>query len=120
MGGKFDGAKVLEWRRRFERFRVSEATIATFCQRENVSIASFYYWRRALGAVPKSRVGSPDRQRDFAPIRLVSSATVSVHLPGGTRLEIPLGDSAVFERTLETLLRADAQRAETRQGGGTC
>ena len=37
-----------EWRRRIERFRASGISIVAFCARENVSVASYYYWTRLL------------------------------------------------------------------------
>ena len=37
-----------EWRMRIERFRASGISIVAFCARENVSVASYYYWTRLL------------------------------------------------------------------------
>ncbi len=36
------------WVQRINRFETSGKTIAQFCLGENVSTASFYYWRRKL------------------------------------------------------------------------
>ncbi len=37
------------WSKRFERFSDSELAITRFCAAEQVSVASFYYWRKKLG-----------------------------------------------------------------------
>lgn len=37
-----------QWRERLERFRGSTWTVAEFCRREKVSVASFYQWRKKL------------------------------------------------------------------------
>jgi hypothetical protein len=49
MARRFDRAKFEVWRRRLARFRSSELTVAEFCRREQVSLASYYYWSRRLG-----------------------------------------------------------------------
>ena len=41
-------ARRVEWRMRLERFRASGISIVAFCARENVSVASYYYWTRLL------------------------------------------------------------------------
>jgi hypothetical protein len=105
-------AKAREWRARFDRYRKSRTTVEAFCRREGVSVAMFYYWRRELGAVASSRPVQTGEPGAFAPVRLVGSSNVVVHLPGGTRLEIPLSDSAAFTRALQTLVQADLSRAE--------
>ncbi len=38
------------WRALLERFASSGQTVTTFCQREAVSVASFYRWRSLLGS----------------------------------------------------------------------
>jgi hypothetical protein len=37
-----------EWRMRLERFRASGISVMAFCARENVSVASYYYWARLI------------------------------------------------------------------------
>lgn len=112
MSGNIERTKAREWRQRFDRYRESGTTVENFCRRERVSVAMFYYWRRELGGVPQNRASAPGRCGDFAPVRLVGSANVTVELPGGTRLEIPMADSDAFERALRSLVQADAQRVE--------
>jgi hypothetical protein len=56
-----DERKRRDWESRLQRYRASELTVAAFCSREGVSIATFQYWsRRLAGAVRGPRVpGSP-------------------------------------------------------------
>jgi len=59
--------KIREWPSRLERYRRSGSTLAQFCRDEQVSVASFYYWRNRLAsmhienadaAIPDSTSGS--------------------------------------------------------------
>lgn len=117
------------WRWRLERFERSTLSIARFCFAEGVSEASFYQWRRKLaaGAAKQANERSKECRREtpspatFAPVRLIGGASVTAHLPGGTRLEIPLGDEAAARAAIEMLMEADAQRAVSKaQGGAAC
>jgi len=50
-----DPAKLAVWRQRFERFWSSGLSVARFCAREHVSVASFYGWRKKLGSKGRRR-----------------------------------------------------------------
>lgn len=113
MVGRVDLQKVAEWRSRFERFSNSGKSVTQFCRVEVVSLPSFYQWRKKLAGSPAT---SGDGRASFAAVRLVGAASVAAWLPGGTRLEIPLGDPQSLALVLETLVRADAERA----GGASC
>ena len=52
----------------------------------------------------------------FVSVRLVANTGIVVELPGGTRLQIPAGDPQMIHVAIQTLVRADAERA----GGGEC
>lgn len=119
------------WRWRLERFELSTLSIARFCFAEGVSEASFYQWRRKLKATGAARQSTNERSKEsrretslpatFAPVRLIGGASVTAHLPGGTRLEIPLGDEAAARAAIEMLIEADARRALSKaQGGAAC
>jgi hypothetical protein len=119
------------WRWRLERFERSTLSIARFCFAEGVSEASFYQWRRKLKAGGAARQPTNERSQEirrgsspqatFAPVRLIAGASLTAHLPGGTRLEIPLGDEVAARAAIEMLIEADAQRARsTAQGGAAC
>ena len=98
---------VQVWADRLDRFDQADITVAQFCQNENVSQASYYYWRRKIRGTTrtdhqrlhKSTSSSPRltarKPAGFLPVRLAappSPATVmAVDLPGGIRIrfEIP-------------------------------
>jgi hypothetical protein len=88
-----------------------------------VSLPSFYQWRKKLAAGSAGRNESVRGVEAFAPVRLVGTASVIAWLPGGTRVEIPLGDPRVMQLVLETLARTDAEHAweprAERAGGAT-
>ncbi len=95
------------WADRLERFDQADITVAQFCQNENVSKASYYYWRRKIRGTTRTghqrfhkSTSAPPRQTarkpaGFLPVTLAappSPATVmAVDLPGGIRIrfEIP-------------------------------
>ena len=41
-------ARIEQWLERLNRFRQSKLTVAEFCQQEEVSLPSFYQWKRRL------------------------------------------------------------------------
>ena len=61
------------WRRRLRAFDREDTPVTRFCQREGVSVATFYLWRRKLaeeastpsllGATAKVRLGAPSSVR---------------------------------------------------------
>jgi hypothetical protein len=50
MAKRSDDEKRSLWERRLASYRSSGLTVAGFCRREKVSVASFYYWSRQLGS----------------------------------------------------------------------
>ena len=129
MSRRADGRKLAEWRGRFERFRRSGLSVSRFCVAEKVSIPSYYQWRKKLAArsladTSRSAAGAAAAE-SCARVRLVGAANVAAWLPGGTRLEIPLGDARAMQLAIEALVRADASHSLTslavaRAGGATC
>ncbi len=99
-----DPKKLAVWRERFERLSRSGLTVARFCTRERVSVASFYHWRKKLGqAALRRRV--PARRGIFRQVAVVpvppsvvpavpgvapapAAARVSIQLHCGTRIEV--------------------------------
>ena len=114
-----DSVKVLEWRRRIERFGRSELSVYEFCQDEGVSSASFYQWRKRLGTVGAPSVG---RRGDvashsgFAAVRVVGASGIHVRFPGGTQMEIPASDPESLPQIIQAIARVDAELA----GGAVC
>lgn len=130
MSRELDPAKWETWRRRLRAFDREEATVASFCEREGVSAATFYLWRRKLGHQPRQRSqhgseararcrGSVARQTQnpvvqksrpnvaapvgFVPISITSSSAVEVWLPCGTRLFVPCHDREAIRTVIAAL-----------------
>jgi squalene cyclase len=100
------------WRSRLRRFRSSGMSVARFCQSEKVSVPSFYHWRRRLALVPEKKA-----MPLFMPVHVtgMESAAVEVHLPNGTRVCVPPGDTQSLRVAVETAGRiatAAGQEAE--------
>ena len=80
-----------EWRVRLQRFRASGIGVVAFCARENVSVASYYYWARLLRDDVAD--AQQDRPRSSGPVtsrgtrlnsRVMQSPTLGTHSDGGS------------------------------------
>ena len=108
--GRFDLVSKQDiWMRRIQRFSRSRLTVAEFCDREDVSVAAFYQWRRklvALGKQPAATApGLPAQAvsgvpNGFVPVRVLPPSAIEVRLPNGVTLTLPAGDLEVLEQTL--------------------
>jgi len=115
MARSVSGRKTLEWQRRLRRFHKSRQSVVAFCRQEGVSPPSFYVWRKRLQeACPERSAVKPPA--GFRSVRIVPAAGVSVQLPGGTQLLVPLSDAEGLRVAIETLARVDAQRG----GNASC
>lgn len=89
------------WLDRIARFATSGLTAAQFCATEDVSLPSFYAWRRRL-----ARESAPDplpRPR-LLPVRLPHQAPLEVLLPSGLVLRLGPGcDLALVQAVLLAL-----------------
>jgi hypothetical protein len=120
-----DSRKAGAWQTRMGRFARSGLTVARFCEQEGVSTASFYGWRRRLADDRVQRHGDGGQRRaspqavntplaveNAAPFQVVrvtpSVATLSIHLPGGARLEVPTGNRDTVRDILRELTRPGA------------
>ena len=75
------------WRRRLRRQAAGGLSIADFCEREGVSTASFYAWRRRLVAPPATPPAEPPL---FVPIRLDPTSPANDTPPDlGFEIELP-------------------------------
>jgi hypothetical protein len=112
MSRSVDVRKWAAWRRRLERFERSGLPVTRFCAAEGVSVASFYLWRKKVAAAEKGetkpRPAAVDDQA-FTPVTLVGASTLVVKLPGGTRLQVPVGDVGLLRAALEEIAAADAR-----------
>jgi hypothetical protein len=79
--------------------------VAGFCEREGVSTASFYAWRKRLRGTIQA---GEDGRAAFASVRLTSAGTpMAIHLPGGVRVEVPTENLAAVRAVVgEVLARA--------------
>jgi hypothetical protein len=87
-GRRPDPATRRRWQQRLDRFRTSGLTVADFCERESISTASFYAWRRRFQACP---VPSDDDLPRLVPVHVVpapANAPVELVLPSGCVLRI--------------------------------
>jgi hypothetical protein len=121
MARSVDARRGEVWRQRLLRFERAGLSVARFCERERVSVASFYGWRRKIGATQKRGGEGTAGQAAFAPVRLVGAVHVTVRWPGGTQIDIPLGDPRTRE-VFEWLRQVDAQQRthDARAGGDAC
>lgn len=78
------------WRKRLQRFRRCELTVAEFCEQEAVSTATFYAWQRRLR--PKAAAAIAPA---FVPLRLPAefdrrpnARELRLELPNGTRVRL--------------------------------
>jgi transposase len=95
MGRPKDPALERLWRNRLRQRTAGGLTIAAFCSREGVSVASYYYWRRRLA----TEVQRPSRRPGlFVPVRVPNPSwgarssgppRVDVELPGGVHVRLP-------------------------------
>lgn len=123
MARSSDPAKAAQWRQRLERFDLSNVSVARFCRREGVSVASFYHWRKKL--VVKTRPPATPRRIAppacaFKPLSITAtttSPTIAVHLPGGARVEVPAGDLRTVRVVIRELVRSGQTSPE---GEGSC
>lgn len=126
--------KLAQWRSRLRRFAKANLTVAKFCARENVSVPSFYQWRRKLvrdtdAAEPiatrrpirEKQLGSPksncpDSRDGFVPVHVVGTSALQVVFPNGTRVLVPSHDHRLVQVSLESLANA----AASTQGDASC
>jgi hypothetical protein len=110
-----DGAKGEAWERRLGEFDRGGATVAAFCAREGVSVASFYQWRRKLAAgnARQRKAGasrSPGGEVRFLPIEIAGgTSSVEVLLPGGAKLLVPSHEHETLRTILAALLNSQRE-----------
>ena len=123
MARSSDLTKVAAWRGRFQRFARSGLTVARFCARERVSVASFYYWRKKLGPWgrpqrrPQRRPQPVPKCDDaFQQVTVVPAAVgVSIRLPGGAQIEVGSERLDTVRAVIAEVVRADRD-AESEHG----
>ena len=105
------------WSERLRRYGNSGLTIAAFCQRERVSVPSFYYWRRKLETGDTGRMSQvgcvpAPQKRDFVPIAIRNSAAIKLRLPNGAQLWLPAGDANLLSVAIAAAGRLETSSRE--------
>jgi hypothetical protein len=101
------------WEKRLHSFEQSGLAASTFCAQLDLSLPSFYAWKRRLRC--SNSANSPDAadcadQPRFVAIRLLPTSTpIELVLPTGTVVRVPHGCDLGFVRSLVASL-----------GGATC
>ena len=116
------------WMRRLQRFSRSRLTVAEFCEREQVSVAAFYQWRRKLAALGQQSAGTaqvqgglpaqvvPGPAKGFVPVRVWQSSAIEVRLPNGVALTLPTGDPEVLRQALLVVTQIPAPARPVTEG----
>jgi hypothetical protein len=91
-GRRPDPAAHHLWQQRLERFRNSGLTVPAFCDREGISPASFYAWRRRLRHYTTPPAADVPR---LLPVHLVTP-------PAGTPVELLLPSGVVLRLSPDT------------------
>lgn len=84
------------WRSRLQRFQASGLSVTRFCEREQVSVPSFYQWRKRLGKSTATK-----SSMTFVPVRLTQVGAVEIQLPNGARVSVPAGDAESLRVAIE-------------------
>lgn len=94
----FNSGKEQLWRARLQRFQSSGMSVTRFCQREQISVPSFYQWRKRLG-ISTVNNATPT----FVPVRVTQASMVEIHLPNGTRICVPAGQADSLRLAIEVV-----------------
>jgi transposase-like protein len=109
--------KAAVWGERLRRYERAGLTVAEFCQREGVSVPSFYQWRRRLaeaspvaGSTRSPRRPGSDAPAAFQQVLLAGAGVVAIELPSGVRVELPADRLPLVRAVVADLLEAETSR----------
>jgi hypothetical protein len=104
MARRVDHENQRVWRLRLRRFKTSGLTVTEFCDFEEVSVASFYQWRKRLAA----RRANSGPSLPFLPVHVspAPASAIEIYLPNGARVCLPDGDVEVLRVAIESAGRA--------------
>ena len=111
MGRQSDPRKTAAWERRIARFSDSGLTVARFCDRERVAIATFHYWQRKLRDASANEAAWPTPAlpvAHFDPVEVVSRQAVTIRFASGAVMEIP-EDRKDLVKAVASALASEAQ-----------
>ena len=105
--------KRAEWQARLRRFKPSKMSITEFCRRENVSVASFYQWRRKLAGLTSIVPDQPPPTRaSFVPVQVAGSTGLQVSFPNGARLSMDTTDPELIRISIEAIAQVRAAQGD--------
>ena len=106
-----------QWRRRLRRFARWKLSVAEFCRREKVSVASFYQWRKKLDASGEPGLDDPNTtQPTFLPVHVAATASLQVAFPNGATITLPVDDHQLIKLSIETIAVARTSTAPAASG----
>jgi hypothetical protein len=101
------------WLERLRCHAQSGLTVAQFCARERLSVASFHYWKRQFRLVELSNRLPLATSPAFLPVtvRVVDQAPaqplpIEADLPNGIRLRIPTANQRLAARLVRVVAQA--------------
>ena len=92
MGRQSDPRKTAAWERRIVRFGNSGLTVARFCDREGVSVATFHSRQRKLRDASATEAAWPTLALPvarFDPVEVMGRQAVTIRFASGAVMEIP-------------------------------
>lgn len=125
MVSRQDVAKRRAWEVRFGRFRASGLSVGRFCEQERVSVNTFYYWAKRVGAnaVRPFPSGAGHTLRRSRPSvkpaaragGIASAALVRFSWKAGVEVSVPADCLGVIRCLVECLQHPQAERPESFQ-----
>lgn len=105
--------RLTAWTDRFARFQSCSLTVAQFCQREQISVPSFYKWRKKLKSDVKARPSRNAKTNGmFVPLTISHhTAHAVVQLPGGASIQLPADLQAAHAYIWVTAIIDGSQRS---------
>jgi hypothetical protein len=115
-------SKAAVWGERLRRHERSGLTVAEFCERECVSVPSFYQWKRRLAQPPLQPTVARRGKKTvpaFQRLTLRPSGVVALEWTRGVRMTLPAENLPLIRAVVAELLQAEhAGAGHARSRGG--
>jgi hypothetical protein len=125
MVSRQDVEKRRAWEVRFERFQASGLSVARFCERERVSVHTFYYWAKRVGsnsAKPSTSAGGNPPRRSRPSVKpsairggIANAALVRFSWNAGVEVSVPADCLSAIRCLAECLQHTGAERPDAFQ-----
>lgn len=101
-----DPALRMFWTRLIRDFDSTQLSVAQYCRNSNVSVASFYQWKRRLSADSTSSMNTSA----FVPLNIKPSASISqtcvqIELGNDCRIDVPQHCEALVLQIVRLVLK---------------